>query len=30
MKGKERNFIQVCSRSSAGAIIGDTATEINN
>ena len=23
-KGKERNFIQVSSRSSAGALIGDT------
>ena len=29
-QGKERNFIEVSSRSSAGALIGDTATEINN
>ena len=29
-KGKERQFIYVSSRSSAGALIGDTATEIKN
>ena len=27
---KTRNFIQVSSRSSAGALIGDTITEIKN
>ena len=29
-KKKERNFIWVSSRSSTGALIGDTATEIKN
>ena len=29
-KKKERNFIQVSSRSMSGALIGDTTTEINN